>query len=242
MGFVTFVSSGAHDRRYVSTMMRSVRTFVDRTDAGRQLARRLEAKRGDRVVVLGLARGGVPVALEVAKGLEAPLDLLVIRKIGVPFQPEVAMGAIGENGVRVVDREVMTSLGLSTEQFRAVERVERAELERRLRRYRADRTTVSLEGRTVVIVDDGVATGSTAKAACQVARAQGAKRIVLAVPVAAADALSSLRADTDELVVLQSVDGPFAVGQFYDEFDQTSDEEVMTALAQAASRGASTGG
>jgi putative phosphoribosyl transferase len=214
-----------------------MKRFVNRLDAGRQLAGQLKPMRGlGGSVVVGLPRGGVPVAYEVAIALDAPLDVLVVRKIGVPFQPEVAMGAIGEGGVRVVDQQVMAAARISNEEFVAVEGRERVELERRVRLFRGERGPVSLVGRTVVIVDDGVATGSTARAACRVARARGASRVVLAVPVAAAEALRTLASDADEVVSLVTAEGSFAVGQWYDEFDQTLDEEVVAALVRAGGR------
>ena len=149
-------------------------------------------------MVLGLPRGGVPVAFEVAQALGAPLDVIVVRKLGVPFQPELAMGAIGEDGVRVENEDVVTSARLGAVDVGAVERRERVELERRARRYRGDGARLDLRGRTAVIVDDGIATGSTARAACQVARAQGASRVVLAVPVAPGAARPALRDVCDE--------------------------------------------
>ncbi len=209
-------------------------TFVDRADAGRRLAARLAHLRGDQVVVLGLPRGGVPVADEVARALGAPLDVIVVRKLGVPFQPELGMGAIGEDGVRIINAEVMRLAGVSASQLDEVEAHERAELEDRVRRFRGDRPPVALKGRTVVLVDDGVATGSTARAACQVARARGAARVVLAVPVAPPDWKDRFGTDADEYVCLETPEPFYAVGQFYDDFTQTSDEEVIACLARAA--------
>ena len=148
--------------------------FRDRLDAGRRLAAKLEHLEGEDLVVLGLPRGGVPVAFEVAQALGAPLDVIVVRKLGVPFQPELAMGAIGEDGVLVLQRDVVRMAGIGERELAAVERRERAELERRAGRFRGGRPWPSLEGRPAVVVDDGIATGSTARAACQVARAQGA--------------------------------------------------------------------
>jgi putative phosphoribosyl transferase len=208
--------------------------FADRVDAGRQLAARLEHLRGEPLVVLGLPRGGVPVAYEVAKALDAPLDVIVVRKLGVPFQPELGMGAIGEGGARVINDEVVALAGVSAREFAVVETRERAELERRVRRFRGDRPPEALAGRTVVIVDDGIATGSTARAACQVARAQGAGRIVLAVPVAPTDWTSRLGADADELIALDTPELFWGIGQFYADFSQTSDEEVVQCLTNAA--------
>jgi putative phosphoribosyl transferase len=193
----------------------------------------LEHLRGEQVVVLGLPRGGVPVACEVAIALGAPLDVIVVRKLGVPFQPELGMGAIGEDGVRIVNEEVVRSAGVSADELAAVEARERVELERRARRFRGDRPKVSLRTRTAVVVDDGIATGSTARAACQVARAQGASRIVLAVPVAPQGWETRIGNDADELVCLATPHLFFGIGQFYDDFSQTSDEEVIDCLERA---------
>ena len=208
--------------------------FIDRADAGRRLAARLQHLRGDQVVVLGLPRGGVPVAYEVARALDAPLDVIVVRKLGVPFQPELAMGAIGEEGVRIINEEVVSIAGISASQLDEVEARERTELEVRVRRFRGGRPPIGLEGRIVVVVDDGIATGSTARAACQVARARGAARVVLAVPVAPPDWRGRLGKFADELVCLHTPDPFYAVGQFYDNFTQTSDEEVVACLERAA--------
>src|SRR5689334_22147047 len=153
-------------------------TFTDRADAGRQLGKALLAYRDQEVVVLGLPRGGVPVAYQVARALDAPLDVIVVRKLGLPYQPELAMGAIGEGGVRVVNDDVVRIAGVAPADVDAVETVERAELDRRVRRLRPHRTRQPLLGRTAIIVDDGVATGATARAACRVARAQGATKVV----------------------------------------------------------------
>src|SRR6478735_10827207 len=178
--------------------------FRDRTEAGRLLAARLSPFAAEHPVVLGLPRGGVPVAFEVAAALSAPLDVIVVRKLGVPYQPELAMGAIGENGVRVVDDHILRITGVQPREVDRVERRERAELERRVARYRGDRARVSLQGRVVIIVDDGIATGSTARAACRVARALGASRVVLAAPVCARESGRSLAADVDRLLCLHS--------------------------------------
>ncbi|NKQ54311.1 phosphoribosyltransferase [Amycolatopsis sp. K13G38] len=210
--------------------------FADRTDAGRQLGERLRAFRDEDVVVLGLPRGGVPVAFQVARALDARLDVIVVRKLGVPHQPELALGAIGEGHVRVVNEEVMRRAHVSDGELAAVESAERGELRRRVEKFRAGRERVSLSGRTVLIVDDGVATGSTARAACQVARAQGAKRVILAVPVGALDAIRSLRHDADEVVCLETPAWFMAVGQWYRDFRQTSDTEVADLLRRAARR------
>ena len=210
--------------------------FADRSDAGRRLADRLAHFRGTDVVVLGLPRGGVPVAFEVARALGAPLDVIVVRKLGLPFQPEVAMGAIGESGVRIVDRDLVRRALISDEELAAVEARERAELDRRARRFRGDRTPAPLTGRTAIVVDDGVATGSTALAACQVARAQGAAHVVLAVPVGPPESIDELEAsgDIDEVVCLETHRLFLAIGQFYADFSQTPDAEVLDLLERAA--------
>ena len=207
--------------------------FIDRRDAGRRLAERLEDLRGRDVVILGLPRGGVPVAFEVARALGLPLDVIVVRKLGMPSQPELAMGAIGEGGVRILNQELRQWGDVTGGEIAAVERREQAELESRVTRLRAGRSRIPLKGRTAVIVDDGVATGSTARAACQVARAQGASQVVLAVPVAAAEAAESLCGIADEVVCLQIPDSFYAVGQWYEDFSQVPDEEVVGLLKRA---------
>jgi putative phosphoribosyl transferase len=183
------------------------------------------------VVILGLPRGGVPVAFEVARALDAPLDVIVVRKLGVPFQPELAMG---EGGARIVDREVVSAGRVSEAEFAVVEERERVELGQRARRFRGKRPRISLEGRTVVVVDDGIATGSTARAACQVARAQGATRVILAVPVAPPDSVERLSGDADEVIYLDTPEPFFGVGQFYSDFSQIKDTEVMDLLEWGA--------
>ena len=205
--------------------------FADRVDAGRKLAQRLEHLRGDDVVVVGLPRGGVPVALEVALHLGAPLDVIVVRKLGVPGQPELGMGAIGEDGVRIINEEVIRVAHVSPEDVADVERRERVELERRATRFRGEHPRVPVAGRTVVVVDDGIATGSTARAACSVARAHGAARVVLAVPVAPSRWTARFAGDPDELVAVATPEPFYAIGQWYDDFSQTSDERVVACLA-----------
>ena len=234
---MTFGPSSAGGLSRVGRYSGIVERFRDRVDAGRQLAGQLESFRADpHAVIVGLPRGGVPVAFEVAEQLDKALDVLVVRKVGVPFQPEVAMGAIGEGGVRVVDEEVMRAARISMGDFVVVEDREREELGRRVRLFRGEQPPIGFDGRTVVIVDDGIATGSTARAACQVARARGARRVVLAVPVGAMEAVSALRSVADDVVALSVVEGSFAVGQWYENFDQTTDEEVVALLKRAASR------
>ena len=206
--------------------------FADRVDAGRRLAERLRDELGPDAVVLGLPRGGVPVAFEVAAALGLPLDVIVVRKLGVPYQPELAMGAIGE-GVLVLNDRVLRASGVSQAGLSAVERRERAELDRRLAELRTGRAPVVLAGREVAVVDDGIATGSTARAACAVVRARGARRVVLAAPVGPAAAPAELAGDADRVVLLQAPEDFAAVGQFYADFGQTSDEDVRSLLSLA---------
>lgn len=206
--------------------------FADRRDAGRHLAAAVEHFRDDDLVVLGLPRGGVPVAAEVARALGAPLDVIVVRKLGVPFQPELAMGAIGEGGVRVLDEGLVVRTGVSEESVRAVEQRERAVLEARVDALRRGHPHLSLRGRTAMIVDDGIATGATARAACLVARDLGAARVVVAVPVAPPDVSAEVLA-ADELVCTATPHGFRAVGNHYRDFSPTTDDEV-TALLDAA--------
>ncbi|NUK00302.1 dienelactone hydrolase family protein [Streptomyces lunaelactis] len=204
--------------------------FTDRTDAGRRLAARLNHLKGQDLVVVGLPRGGVPVAAQIAEALGAPLDVCLVRKLGVPFQPELAMGAIGEEGVRVVNEPVVRGMGVTDRDLAAVEEHERGVLEQRARRYRGERQPARYEGRTVLVVDDGLATGSTALAACRIARARGASRIVLAVPVAPHDWSARLGGEADEGVCLHTPRQFHAIGEFYADFGQTSDEEVIACL------------
>jgi putative phosphoribosyl transferase len=210
--------------------------FRDRVDAGRRLAAALGHLRGPDVIVLGLPRGGVPVAFEVAEAIGAPLDVIVVRKLGVPFQPELAMGAIGEGGVRVLNDRVLRLAAVSGRDLARVEERERRELERRARLFRGDRPPRPLAGKTVIVVDDGIATGSTVRAACQVVRARGAGRVVVAAPVAAPDTLRSLAELADEVVCLDAPAAFDAVGQAYVDFAQTSDDTVTRLLAEAAHR------
>ena len=212
--------------------------FTDRRDAGRRLAGRLEHLVGDGgdhdVVVLGLPRGGVPVALEIALALSAPLDVIVVRKLGAPFQPELAMGAIGEGGVRIVDEGVVKSVGATEEELAAIEARERTELARRAQQFRGDVAPIAVEGRTAVIVDDGIATGSSARVACRIVRARGASRLVLAVPVAPERWTRELRGEADEFVCVSAPRWYRSVGEWYRDFTQTTDDEVIRCLEQAA--------
>ncbi|MEU9125931.1 phosphoribosyltransferase family protein [Streptomyces sp. NPDC048506] len=213
--------------------------FTDRVDAGQRLAEALRHLEGEDPVVLGLPRGGVPVAFQVARALKAPLDVIVVRKLGVPYQRELGFGAIGEGGVRVISDDIVRRGRLDQDDVESVERAEQAELARQAHRFRAGRTRLPLDGRTAIVVDDGIATGATAAAACQVVRAQGASRVVLAVPVAPPDAAERLRTKADEFVCLSTPFGFSAVGEWYRDFSQTPDDEVVSLLAQAA-RGADT--
>jgi putative phosphoribosyl transferase len=209
--------------------------FTDRVEAGRRLAEKLEFLRGQDVVVLGLPRGGVPVAFEVAQALDAPLDVIVVRKLGVPFQPELAMGALGEGGVRVLDAQVLGQTDVTEEQLHSVETRERAVLDARVSRLRRGRQRVSLTDRIAVIVDDGVATGSTARVACEVARQLGAAKVVLAVPVAPAETLRNLP-EADEVVCVATPRLFWAIGYHYRDFSPTSDDEVIELLEVAERR------
>ena len=208
--------------------------FSDRLDAGRQLGARLKHLEVGEVVVLGLPRGGVPVAAEVAEALRAPLDVCLVRKLGVPFRPELGMGAIGEDGVRVINDDVVRSARVTEEELAQAEDRERQMLKARARRYRGDRKPLTLEGRTVVVVDDGVATGATARVACRIARARGAARIVLAVPVAPVDVRERLGGEADEQICLDTPLTFASVGEFYADFSQTDDREVVHFLERAA--------
>jgi putative phosphoribosyl transferase len=207
--------------------------FIDRADAGRRLAALLLAQGiGDGAVVVGLPRGGVPVAFQVADALDAPLDLVPVRKLGLPSQPELAMGAIGEHGVRVFNNRIVSRLADPARYLAAAEAAERPRLEQQAR-LRGGRPPVPLRDRRVIVVDDGVATGSTARAACQVVRGQGAREVVLAVPVAPPGTAERFTDVADEVVCVRTP-GDFAgVGQFYRDFSPTSDEEVTELLRHA---------
>src|SRR6266480_257973 len=185
--------------------------FRDRREAGRRLAERLSGLRATSPLILGLPRGGVPVAYEVAKALGAPLDILVVRKLGVPFQPELGMGAVGEDGVRVLNADVLRQAGVTEAQLAQVEARERAEVEERARRLRG---------------------GGTARAAVRVARERGAARVILAVPVAPPETVAALRRDADDVVAVETPEPFFAIGGWYSDFSPTSDDEVIELLAQ----------
>jgi putative phosphoribosyl transferase len=210
------------------------RIFRDRTEAGALLAaevvRRLDGKPREQVVVLGLPRGGVPVAAAVARALDAPLDVIVVRKLGVPYQPELAMGAIGEDGARVLNEQVLSVTGIREKDLAEVERRERIELERRARAYRGDRPPIDLAGKTAIVVDDGIATGSTVAAACQIARQRGAERVVVATPVAPPSSIRRLASVADDVIALLTPEDFFAIGEWYLDFSPTSDDEVRQLL------------
>ncbi|MGP3968723.1 alpha/beta family hydrolase [Streptomyces sp. 6N223] len=208
-------------------------SYADRRAAGQRLAQDLLGLRGQDVVVIGLSRGGVPVATQVARALDAPLDVGLVRKLGVPYHPELAMGAISEDGARVINDEVVRSSRITESEIAEVEEAERAEMARRAEAYRGRRGRVEVRGRTAVIVDDGIATAATARAACRSARARGAARIVLAVPVAPRDWARRVGDDADELVCPETPRDFMAVGQFYEDFAPTTDAEVVACLDRA---------
>ena len=213
-------------------------TFVDRADAGRRLASLLAGldRQGGLPVVVGMARGGVPVAVEIARALGAPLDVVVARKLGHPRQPELGLGAIAEGGVRVVNVALVEQLHVDGAVLDAVAGREVEELERRRRVYRGDRPPVPVAGRTVVLVDDGLATGFTARAAIEVMRRRAAARVVLAVPVAPPDALEALRDVADDVACVEATEQFFGLSEWYEDFAQVSDDEVTRLLALAADR------
>jgi predicted phosphoribosyltransferase len=212
-----------------------LRRFRDRQDAGRLLAEKLTAyaHRPD-VLVLALPRGGVPVAYEVARALGAPLDVFVVRKLGVPGHEELAMGAVATGGVRVLNEDVVRGLRIPDRMIDAVTALEQQELARRERLYRGDRTPPDVRGRTVILVDDGLATGATMHAAIAALRQQEPARIVVAVPTAAPETCNVLRAEVDDVVCAITPEPFHAVGLWYEDFSQTTDEEVRELLARAA--------
>ena len=209
--------------------------FLDRTDAGQVLARGLQQyKNQPDVLILGLPRGGVPVAYEVARELNAPLDVFVVRKLGVPGHEELGMGAIATGGVRILHEGIVREVGISPETIEAVSAREQAELERRERLYRGDRPAPTIKGRTVVIIDDGLATGSTMKAAIQAVRQQDPRRLIVAVPTAPSETCEQLKESADEVVCALTPEPFVAVGSSYADFSQTTDEEVRELIASAA--------
>lgn len=208
--------------------------FRDRVDAGRQLALRLRRyANSPDVLVLALPRGGVPVAYEVAKELQAPLDVFLVRKLGVPGYEELAMGAIASGGVRVINQDVVRYMGIPVEVIDAVAANEQRELERRERAYRDDRPPPDVKGRIVILIDDGLATGSTMRAAAAALRKQGPARIVVAVPVSASETCEEFRSEVDEIVCAVTPEPFRGVGLWYEDFSQTTDDEVRELLERA---------
>jgi putative phosphoribosyl transferase len=209
--------------------------FANRTEAGQKLALRLKQYADhDYVIVLGAPRGGVPIAFEVATALRAPLDVFMLRKLGVPGREEFAFGAIASGGVRIVDRDTVEALGISRADIERVTGTEEQELERRERAYRGGRPPLHVMGRIVILVDDGIATGSSMRAAILALRQMKPSRVVIAVPVAPAATCKRLQSEVDELVCLEMPEPFYGVGQFYDDFSQVSDEEVKDLLDSAS--------
>lgn len=208
--------------------------FRNRADAGRRLAAALAGYKNERPVVLALPRGGVPVAAEIAAALNAPLDLVLVRKLGVPVQPELAMGAVvdGSSPIIVRNEDVIRLTGVSEEEVQAVCAEELAEIERRRQRYLGTRARVDPAGRVAIVVDDGIATGATTRAALRALRLRGPKKLILAVPVAPTETLAAMREEADEVVCLEDYADFGAIGFFYSDFRQTSDSEVIAALAR----------
>lgn len=214
--------------------MNGLERFQNRRDAGRQLAKELKAYADQsNVLVLALPRGGVPVAFEVAQALNAPLDVFLVRKLGVPRHEELAMGAIASGGVRVLNEEVVDMLGIREQVIELVTAAEQRTLEARERIYRGARSRPKIRGCTIILVDDGLATGTTMRAAVVALHAQKPKRIVVAVPVAAPDTCNELRAAVDEIICAVTPEQFFAVGLWYEDFSQTTDEEVRGLLERA---------
>jgi predicted phosphoribosyltransferase len=212
-----------------------MRAFADRAEAGQLLAEKLLDYAGrDDVIVLGLPRGGVPVAFEVAQRLGAPLDVFIVRKLGVPGFEELALGAIASGGVRVLNQDVARSLPNVEEALESITARETAELQRREQSYRDGRAAPELRGRTVILVDDGLATGATMRAAVEALRRRDVARIVVAAPVGAPETCRELQDEVDEIVCAMAPEYFQAVGQYYENFSQTSDEEVRELLARAA--------
>lgn len=215
-------------------MPSTVYHFADRTEAGKMLGEALSDYAGKTdVVVLGLPRGGVPVAYEVAKALAAPLDLWLVRKLGVPGQEELAMGAMAGKDTRVLNQEIINLLNIDQASLNATIVKEQAELERRNRLYRQGMPPPDIQGKTIILVDDGLATGATMRASIVSLRHAGAARIIVAVPVAAASASEKIRKEADEVVCLYMPEPFYGVGQWYDDFSQTTDEEVLALLDRA---------
>ena len=214
--------------------MRGGEAFLkDRVDAGRRLAARLAGYAGEVPIVLALPRGGVPVGAEVSRALGAPLDVFVARKLGAPGQPELGLGAVAQGGAIVLNERIVRELGLTEAHIRAAAERELREVERRLRLLRGDRPEPNVRGRTVILADDGLATGATARAAILALRERGPERLVLAVPVCPPRTADLLRPEVDELVVLETPEDFYAVGSYYEDFEQVTDEEVVRGLELA---------
>jgi len=209
-------------------------SFQDRTDAGRQLARALAGYKGQQPVVLALPRGGVSVAAEVATALDAPLDVILVRKIGVPFQPELAMGAVvdGDEPLVVRNEAVIRHAGIGEAAFQAVCDSELAEIERRRQRYLGGRERIEVAGRNAIVIDDGIATGATMRAALRATRLRKPKKLILAVPVAPTDSLAAMRREADEIVCIEAHADLGAIGYYYSDFRAVPDEAVIALLAQ----------
>ncbi|MDF2695135.1 MAG: Protein-L-isoaspartate O-methyltransferase [Labilithrix sp.] len=215
--------------------MRPRKLFRDRTDAGKKLASHLGTYRRASPIVLGLPRGGVPVAFEIARALDAPLDVCVVRKLGAPLQPELGLGAVGEDGSIYVDRESLRRLGVTQDELAGSVAAKRASIDEQVKRYRGGSPPLDVRGKTVIVVDDGVATGGSARAALQSLRVRGAGSLVLAVPVGASETLDELAAIADEIVCLHPEDAFYAVSPWYESFTPTTDEDVIDLLARARS-------
>ncbi|MBK5110513.1 MAG: phosphoribosyltransferase [Thermoleophilia bacterium] len=207
--------------------------FIDRQDAGRRLAERLQPLSDEDPVVVALPRGGVPVAKEVAAALGAPLEILAVRKLGAPQNPEYGIGAVAEDGSLVIDAEDVDQLGIEQNVLDSIVARETAELRRRVSAYRGDRAPLELSDRTVIVVDDGVATGVTDTAALRAVRRQGPRRLILAVPVCAPDSAARLRAEADDVICLLAPRMLYGVGRWYLDFSQVSDEEVVSLLRES---------
>lgn len=207
--------------------------FKDRVTAGRELGKRLVAFRDKNAVVLALPRGGVPVAFEVAQVIHAPLDVIVVRKLGMPFQPELAMGAVGEGGIVSRNNPVIRMARITDEQFEEARLREAEVVIGRATKFRDGRPPIALKGRIALIVDDGIATGSTAQAACNVARALGAEKVVVAVPVGSKEAVEDLSKFADQVICLEVPENFFAVGEWYEDFSAVTDEEVVQLLSKS---------
>ena len=207
--------------------------FADRSDAGRRLAQQLMPLRAERPVVVARPRGGVPVAYEISAALEAPLEVLAVRKLGAPHNPEFGIGAVAEDGTGVLDRDAIAALGVGEDQLEAILEREAAELRRRVELYRRGRPRLDLEDRTVIVVDDGIATGVTDAAALRALRSMEPRKLVLAVPVCAPESAARLARDADQMICLQQPELFYGVGHWYHDFSQVSDEEVLALLGRS---------